>query len=226
MHNFFANLGLFILYLRYIDKHKIVMIKSTVLLFILLFSSSCTNLFSTRDDQVEEPDPSTISQVFEEPTEPAIVMVNLSRAIEGANTVEYAKLFSNPNIVSEKHFRFIGDANFSNQFIGSWTYSEEQNYFLNMVQIKDNTKPVFRFSFEDSLPSRLYSALDSVETDFMEYKLEIILPDTEKVYFGFSNFKLFKSATANEAWYIYSWEDRAKNESFEQSWTALKVRNQ
>ncbi|NOG44044.1 MAG: hypothetical protein HND50_02375 [Calditrichaeota bacterium] len=192
----------------------------------MLFFISCTNLFSTREDKVEKPDPGTVSQVFLEPSEPANIMINLSRAIEGANALEYAKLFSNPEIVSEKHFRFIGDANLINQLIFPWTYSEEKNYFSKMIFGEDNEKPAFRFSFVDSLPARIYSALDSVETDFMEYELKITLPDTQKVYFGFSNFKLFKSATANEAWYIYSWEDRAKTEALENSWTALKAENQ
>ena len=202
------------------------MIKAITLLFFLLISTNSTNLFSTREDQVEEPDPGTISQVFKDPSEPANILINLSRAIEGANTLEYWKLFSNPALVSEKYFRFFGDANFSNRLPALWTYTEEQIYFLNMVHSENNKRPAFHFSFVDSIPSRVYTALDSVETGFMEYELKIILPDTEKVYIGFSNFKLFKSATANEAWYIYFWEDRAKKDDLEQSWTALKAENQ
>jgi len=204
------------------------MIKTIARIFLILFFIGCTNLFTTREDKVEKPDPGTISTVFEEPTEPIIVLNNLSRAIEGANSLEYSKIFSNPEIVSEKHFRFFGDANFSNQLISPWTYNEERIYFLNMISSEDNNKPTFNFSFVDSLPSsRLFTAIDSVETDFIEYEIIIKQPDnTEEVYFGYSNFKLFKSATANEAWYIYAWEDQAKNEAFDQSWTALKAENQ
>ncbi len=206
-----------------ITNKKIVMTKTIIFLFILLFIG-CTNLFTTREDEVEKPDPGTISQVFKEPSEPAYIMVNLSRAIEGTNTLEYSKLFSNPDIVSEKHFRFFGDVNLLNQLENPWTFSQEKDYFINLVYGENNNKPSFSFSFVDSLPSRIDLAFDSVETGFLEYEMTITLSDTVKEYFGFSNFKLFKSA--NEAWYIYTWEDRAKNDAFEQSWTALKVENQ
>jgi hypothetical protein len=202
------------------------MFKTIFPAIIFLFTLSCTNLFSTRADKVEKPDPGSVSQVFEDPSDPVKIMTNLSRAIEGANTVEYGKLFSNPDIVSERHFRFVGDANQISQLFSPWTYTEEQIFFSKLVKSDENIKPSFRFTFIDSLPAQVFTALDSVETDFMEYELKVILADSETVYVGFANFKLFKSATANDAWYIYYWEDRAKNEAIDQSWSALKVANQ
>lgn len=207
------------------------MLKTIFLTLICTVFVSCTDLFSTRNDEVEKPDASSVSGVFEEATSPENVLNNLSRAIEQRNVSKYMDNFSNPTDNPEKQLRFIGDLNLIDQFTGIWLYEDEQNYFNNIVHNSSGINSSFRFSYGDSL-TPVTSAIniiapdDSVETDFFKYQFTIRTQDTTKVYTGLSKFKLFKSkSTAQEVWYIYYWADRAINDQLDKSWTFLKLEN-
>lgn len=207
-----------------------ILYKLLFFLNVAFFFHNCTDLFSTREDKVERPDSGSASGIFEEATSPEIVLTNLSRALEQKNVSKYMESFSDPMDFPGKSFRFIGDANFQDQLSERWTYTDEQNYFNNVVFNESGKSPIIRFSYVDSLPRmtpiNLLAFDDSVETDFFKYQLIIELQDTTKLYTGLSRFKLFKSSeTANEAWYIYNWVDRALNEELEKSWTYLKLEN-
>jgi hypothetical protein len=190
------------------------MIKCINLLLCFCFVYSCTDLFSTREDQVEKPQGEGLG-IFEEATTPETVLTNFRRAIENNNTVEYMKVFSNPAQFPAQPYYFLGDANFNSQLDNPpWDYSEENVFATNLLA--DNTILSVTFNFVDSLPDIKYTStgqdsLETVETDFFNYEIIIKEKDmaNEKVYRGQSQIKLFQSQIGSELWYISEWIDES-----------------
>ncbi|MCB0282924.1 MAG: hypothetical protein KDF60_10125 [Calditrichaeota bacterium] len=205
-------------------------LKLLFFLNIIFFSSGCTDLFSTREDKVEKPDPGSTSGIFEAATSPEIVLNNLSRSLEQKNVSKYMENFADPTDFPLKPFRFVGDANYQDQLAQEWTYTDEQNYFNNVVFNSFGKSPSIRFTYVDSLPNttpiNLLAFDDSVETDFFKYQLIVEASDTTLVFSGLSKFKMFRSReTAREIWYIYNWSDRSLENEQLKTWTYLKIQN-
>ncbi|HED10995.1 MAG TPA: hypothetical protein ENJ10_09925 [Caldithrix abyssi] len=204
--------------------------RKALALFFISALWGCTNPFTTRESQVEKPDVGSETGIYEEPTRAENILVNLSRSIEQKNVQRYMDNFSDPAQGAEKGFTFVGDAAFQDQLIGSWTLSDEETWFRNLIFPVRGRSPVIRFSYVDSLP-RLQpisatSFEDSVETDLFRYRFTLAYPDSTQVVEGLARMRLFRSLnTAREPWLIYYWEDRALDGATGKSWTALKIRN-
>ncbi len=204
--------------------------RKALALFFISALWACTNPFTTREGQVEKPDVGSETGIYEEPTRAENILVNLSRSIEQKNVQRYMDNFSDPVRGAEKSFTFIGDAAFQDQLIGSWTLTDEETWFRNLIFPVQGRSPVIRFSYVDSLP-RLQpitatSFEDSVETDLFRYRFTLEYADSTQVVEGLARMRLFRSLnTAREPWLIYYWEDRALDGGTASSWTALKIRN-
>lgn len=193
---------------------------------IFYFLSSCTDLFSTREDQVEKPQGEGVG-IFEEATTPETVLINFRRAIENNNTVEYMKAFSNPLQFPAQPYNFYGDANFNAQLDNPpWDYTEENIFATNLLA--DNTIQSIQFEYLDSLPDIRYTStgqdsVETVETDFFDYKITIreINATSDKIYRGQSQARLFQSMEGSELWYIYEWVDVSYG--MDPSFSSLKI---
>ena len=202
------------------------MIKYINLLLSICLIYSCTDLFSTREDQVEKPRGEGLG-IFDEATTPETVLINFRRAIENNNTVEYMKVFSDPAQFPTQPYYFIGDANFNTQLDNPpWDYSEERVFATNLLA--DNAITSVTFNYVDSLPDVKYTStgqdsVETVETDFFNYEIIIKLKDVvdEKVYKGQSQIKLFQSQKGSELWYISEWIDESNGS--DQSLSSLKL---
>lgn len=190
------------------------MIKYINLLLGIFFVYGCTDLLSTREDQVEKPQGEGVG-IFEEATTPETVLINFRRAIENNNTVEYMKVFADPAQFPSQPYYFFGDANFNAQLDNPpWDYSEESVFATHLLT--DDAIASVAFNYVDSLPDVKYTStgqdsIETVETDFFNYEIIIKEKDAvdEKVYRGQSQIKLFQSQKGSELWYISEWIDES-----------------
>jgi len=203
------------------------MIKIFYLILCFYYLNGCTDLFSTREDQVEKPRGEGLG-IFEEATTAETVLINFRRAVENSNTVEYMKVFSDPGEYPSQPYYFYGDANFNAQLDNPpWGYEEESIFATNLLT--DNSITSVTFNYLDSLPDVRYTStgqdsIETVETDFFNY--EIIIREQnnidEKIYKGQSQLKLFQSQKGSELWYISEWIDESVGE--ELSLSSLKIK--
>ena len=202
------------------------MITRFILLIAIAFllSTFCTNPFSTRDP--EEPDESSTSTVFNPAIDPEIVLINFSRAMEQKNIEEYMKCFINPDMDAPHTFVYEPEQYFKNDIVDTWTLDPEPNYFNQLTKSTQKDYPFINLSFKDSLsltPIITTSIDDSVESNSIEYELEVITSDSSSTYRGITRFKLFHSTSPPEHWHIYYWQDNAIDENYKSSWTYLKL---
>ena len=189
--------------------------------------NSCTDLFSTRQDQVEKPHGEGVG-IFEEATTPENVLINFRRAVENKNSVEYMNVFSDPEEYPSQPFYFYGDANFDAQLDNPpWDYSEEQIFATSLLT--DNSILSITFNYVDSLPdirdtSIGNDSLETAETDFFNYNIIIEKNDNtdEVIYLGQSQIKLFHSSKGSELWYISEWIDESIGSTLSLSSLKLK----
>lgn len=205
-----------------------------ILLSALIFLSvACTNPFTTRENQVEKPEVGTPggSTVYDPAVNADIVFTNLKKAIREKNIDEYMKCFIPETQNGEVHaFEFVPEQHFINEFSKQpWTLNDERNYFIQLSQSQKNTYPKLDLSLNEGgtitlNPITPTSINDSLETASVKYQLTIMYSaDSVKVYSGVLQFRLFKSTTPPEIWYIYYWQDNAINSRYDQCWTALKL---
>ena len=194
-----------------------------ILAWAIIFNS-CTNPFSTRENKVEKPENSG-SVIFEEPTTPDNVKINLRRAIENRNLTEYIETLSDPVENPGKSFRFLGETNFIDQLRG-WSYQDESIYFKNLIFPDQKQAPALNFAYVDSVTfTNINFSTDSVESNFFTYQLTVKrTQDSTEVYRGQAQLKMFKNQTS-ELWYIYYWSDQAVGNNIFQTWTYLKIIN-
>lgn len=194
-----------------------------MVLLPLVILIHCTNPFSTRDP--EKPDSG--NQVYENPTQPGIVLDNMIMAIKEKNINEYKKVFAPEGY--EHTFRFEPEPSLSSEnFFSKWSIQDEQSYFNNLVSKSTGTYPKLNLSFnisDYSFTSIISgSESDSVRTNNMQYVLTVDPGDSTTVYTGNTEFKLFRSQT-DQFWYIYYWQDNAIDKNYSQTWTNLKIQN-
>ncbi len=200
---------------------------------VAFWAVSCTNPFTTRENQVEKPVVGTPggSTVYDPAVNPDIVFTNLGKAIKEKNIDEYMKCFIPETQNGTTHsFDFVPEQHFINEFARQpWTLGDERNYFIQLSQSQKNTYPKMELSLNEGRaitlnPITATSINDSLETNSVKYQLTIIYSvDSVKVYSGVLQFRLFKSAVPPEIWYIYYWQDNAINNRYDQTWTALKL---
>jgi len=185
------------------------MFKITFFIFFILLLYACTDLFSTRGDEVEEPDPNSSS--LPPGLETDTVLRNFSLAIQKRNIEDYKKIFSNPDPEDNVSppFLFKGDGIFNSQIIdGEWDYQDETNFAEDLFS-KEDIK-LIQFTYVDSIPRPTPLNETFEETDFFRYKLLVDFYDSPpKIFRGQAQFKLFHSTTNVELWYIYEWSDES-----------------
>ncbi|MBN1407437.1 MAG: hypothetical protein JW956_06600, partial [Calditrichaceae bacterium] len=150
------------------------------LLFIMLLFTYCTNPFSTRDP--EKPDSG--SEVYDNTTQPEIVMENLIKAIQEKKVNEYKKVFASETLGHT--FTFEPEPSLVENFINNWTIQEEESYFNNLVSSSSGNYPIINLSFNvveySFLPVEPGSESDSVRTNSMQYILTINPGDSTTIY--------------------------------------------
>ena len=194
---------------------------------------ACTNPFTTRQDQVEKPGTSLPGQngVYDPAVTPELVFVNLKKSLQDKNVAEYMKCFVPRTLLGQPHgFLFIPEQHFANEFARQpWTLNDEENYFIQLVQSQKSGYPKIDLSLGDGgeialNPITPTSVNDSLETGSIKYNLKIAYSlDSSKTYSGLLQFRLFRSTTPPEVWYIYYWQDNAINKNYDGTWTNLKL---
>ncbi|WP_456407622.1 hypothetical protein [Caldithrix abyssi] len=211
--------------LQIINKYLILLIGGILL--------TCTNPFTTREGQVEAPENFSPGQngTYDPAVNPELVFVNLKKALQDKNIAEYMKCFIPQTLEGQPHsFLFIPEQHFVNEFARQpWTLNDEQNYFTQLVQSQLSGYPKLDLILAEGNeiplnPITPTSVNDSLESGSVKYNLRISFsPDSSKTYSGLLQFRLFKSRTPPEVWYIYFWQDNALNQNYDGTWTALKL---
>ena len=193
-----------------------------IISLILIAITYCTNPFSTRNP--EKPDSG--NQVYENATEPKIVLDNLIMAIKEKNVNEYKKIFASETVGHS--FTFEPEPSLIENFVGKWTIQDEESYFTNLVSSSSGNYPILNLSFNVSeysfTPVVSGSESDSVRTNNMQYILTVNPGDSTTIYKGNTEFKLFRSKI-DQFWYIYHWKDNAIDQNYNETWTNLKIKN-
>ncbi len=211
----------------------IQIVRFIIFSILIGFTAACTNPFTTREGQVEKPvtGGSEGNTVYDPAVNADIVFANFKKAIQEKNIDEYMKCFIPEEQNGEVHaFDFVPEQHFINEFSKQpWTLNDERNYFIQLSQSQKNTYPRLNLSLNEGNaitlnPITPTSVNDSLETTSVKYQLTISYSaDSVKVYSGVLQFRLFKSTTPPEIWYIYFWQDNAINNQYDKTWTALKL---
>jgi len=188
------------------------------LLAVITLLASCTNPFTTRADQVEKPDIGDIE--YADYNMPENILTNLILAIEKRDLPGYMNCFS----ADAARFKFDYEPHFYDAFQArEWTLDDEEDFFN---QLKVNTISL-GFSFTAGSapalnPIHATSPDDSVESALTKYRMDITDTDSTRIYEGFVRFKLFHDQE-KQRWHIYYWQDRAEDDKFDITITALKT---
>jgi hypothetical protein len=185
------------------------MLRIIPLLIVLLIFYACTDIFSTRENDVEKPNPN--SGIFEPATDAEIVLRNFSLAIQSRNLEEYKKVFSNPAVDDNGSplFFYFGNGNFNTQILdGVWDYQDETNFAEDLFS--ESSLRSVQFSYSDTIPNPIPFDENYEETDFFRYRLRLSFFDSPPLVFrGQARFKLFRSEVNSQLWYIYEWYDES-----------------
>ena len=188
---------------------------------LILMLNACTNPFSVRDPEK----PESTSEVYSNTDQPEIVFENLIKAVNNKNVTQYVDVFVGNSTEEPHQFKFEPERYFQNDFIGSWTISDEQSYFNQLKNSASVDYPRLNLSFNDDITFTAIIAgsdQDSVQTNSLEYYFQVNTGDTLMNLTGVTEFKLFKSKT-DQFWYIYYWRDNAIDENYRSTWTYLKT---
>ncbi|HID37997.1 MAG TPA: hypothetical protein EYP36_00585 [Calditrichaeota bacterium] len=192
--------------------------------FSTLMMLYCTNPFSVRN--VEEPGFGSDWVRYAPATEPDSVLYNFQLAIADKNVEEYMRTLVDPLKADAHSFRFIPVPYYINDFPAVWTLDDERNFFTQLVQSDKKDYPKLRLDFLNPIvltAITLNSRRDSVESNSVQYALQVDYGDSLAVYEGIVLFKLYQSKSAPpETWHIYYWQDNAIKQNYDKTWTYLK----
>lgn len=196
--------------------------KQYVLICTLIFFAStvsCTNPFTTRANLVEKPKLSDVE--FLSPTTPENVMDNFALAIQKKDVVKYIESFSAESPV----FQFEPDPHYFEDFQAlNWRTENERDFFDQLT--KSVVSMFFNFDETDELvflPINVTAPDDSVFSDFTSYRMTVNFNQEEsQIYQGSARFKLLHNHQT-QRWHIYYWQDRALDEQYDLSMSALKL---
>ena len=200
--------------------------KQSVLTFSILFVLglvavvACTNPFTTRAGQVEEPETGEVEYLS--PNEPENVLKNLLLAIKNKNLTEYMNCFSPADLA---RFKFEPEPFYLNEFLTrGWTLSDEEDYF---DQLRSSVLHL-NFSWQNGDEPILHPVIgsapnDSVESVVTPYSMLVAFDiDSARTYEGTAFFKLYHDQ-GTQKWHIYYWKDKALNDTkVDKTITALK----
>jgi len=199
--------------------------KIIFLIIIITAGLRCTNPFNTREPEK----PVSGSEVYDNATDPSVVLDNMIMAFREKNLTEYVNVFASDNdggVPGAYMFSFEPEPSLNESFIGRWTLTDEQAYFRNLINSSSGNYPVLSLSFNvpeySFTPITSGSQNDSVRTGSMQYILTVDSGDSTAIYNGNLEFKLFRS-TADQFWYIYHWQDNAIEQNPNRSWSYLKI---
>ena len=197
-------------------------------LFILLLLIGCDAIFGTREPEVPKDDVSR--SLWQQPTSPEIVLVNLKNAFIERNEENYLRSLVD-STRSDRVFAYIPDTetavNNPGTFVG-WGINEERVY-INLL-----------FS-ETSLPAGVISSLEftrfeepSIPSDsalfeeIYELELEHTLENVPTKMRGIAKFRMARGSDGS--WSIYRWEDLTFSSDDDTlnlpTWSELKARVQ
>ncbi len=192
--------------------------------FSVLLLLYCTNPFSVRD--VEKPGFGSDWVRYAPATSPDSVIYNFQLAIANKNVEEYMRTFVEPMKADAHSFRFIPVPYYINDFPAAWTLDDERNFFTQLVQSDKKDYPKIRLDFLNTVVLTAISPVsvdDSVESNSVQYALQVNYGDSLAVYEGIARFKLYHSKSAPpETWHIYYWQDNAVEQNYDKTWTYLK----
>ena len=158
---------------------------------------------------------------FEIPNEPENVLKNFKLAIETKNVQEYMNCFT-----PEPHrYKFEPEQYFFEEFqANGWSLDHERDFFNQLTKSVVTLNFSFTESGEPALnPIYLPAAEDSVESNFSNYLMTVNYSiDSSQVFSGLTRFKLYH-AQDKDAWYIHYWQDKADNQDYTLTATALKT---
>lgn len=163
--------------------------KLRFIIMIILFISGCS-WFNPR----EADKPWQEESQWQEPTSPSIVILNLQRAFEGKNIVNYSACFS-------ENFIFYGDPADS-VFVQpgafkDWNYNVEVDVATKLF----NTFADIELYFSDSLKDSTGAEANIYET----YNMNLQTPDSSVFAKGLAEFRL--TIDTLNLWYIVEWKD-------------------
>ena len=168
---------------------------------------SC-DLFKTRTPE----EPSQQSSNYIPPTDPSLVMQNMTNAFQDGDAVNYAKSFSGVS------FSFTPSTNAKNKYGIDWTAwskTQEQQCFEKILNhFPNNSKVVLSF---DPFTPTYSSNTSQVETDY-----HLTLPADAGVIRKFNGRVQYTLAQDQSGlWYINQWVDVAINVA-DSTWSDLK----
>lgn len=196
-------------------------------LLILILLTGCDAIFGTREP--ESPNDDVNRSLWQQPTSPGIVLLNLKNAFLERNEENYLRSLAD-STNSEREFLFIPSqeaaVNNPGAFIG-WGLNEERvyiNFLFSESSLPNGVKSSLEFTrFEEpSIPSD--SALFE---EIYELELEHTLENVPTKMMGIAKFRMARSSDGN--WSIYRWEDLtfSSDDTLNLStWSELKARVQ
>ena len=121
-------------------------------------------------------------------------------------------------------YRFIPDYNLHLSDFENWELSDERNYMNKVLYSTEQQLQKIELTYLDEISYEPLSTdwIDSLQTNFFQYRLLVRSNNMNDLYTGKARIKLIKNI--NSQWAIYFWEDTAiaGNDS---SWSLLKARN-
>jgi len=184
--------------------HKTILCIGIMLCFSLI---SC-DLFKTRTPA----EPSQQSSNYIPPTDPSLVLQNMTNAFQDGNAVNYAKSFSGTS------FTFTPSTNARNKYgidWTTWTKTQEQQCLEKILNhFTNNARVVLAF---DSYTPAYNNTTSQVETD---YHLTLpIIAGVAKKFNGRVQYTLAQDQSG--LWYINQWVDVSTTNA-DSTWSDLK----
>jgi hypothetical protein len=179
---------------------------------------SCTNPFTTRESEIEEPDISDQSDIFDQPVASETVMSNFRYSLVQKNISNYMNCFVDPSLAYSFTFRFIHDPSIESIKFINWNLDDERDYLNTVFNQSGNIS----LEYIDNISfTNITQSPDSVQTSSFQYELRIAFDDGDVIYSGTARMKLIKNV--NALWSIYYWEDLKALDIDSKSWSNLKA---
>ena len=197
-------------------------------LFVLLLLTGCDAIFGTREP--EDPNDDVSRSLWQQPTSPGIVLLNLKNAFLERNEENYLRSLVD-STSSGRVYLYIPDqeaaVNNPGTFAG-WGLNEERvyiNLLFSETSLPEGALASLEFTrFEEpSIPSD--SALFE---EVYELELEHTLENVPTKMMGIAKFRMARSSDGS--WSIYRWEDLTFSSDDDTldlpTWSELKARVQ
>jgi len=199
-----------------------------LLAVMFLLFSGCDSIFGTRE--AEDPNDDVSRSLWQQPTTPEIVLINMSNAFLERNSENYMRCLTDPS-TSGRNFLYIPDQETAISNPGSfaeWGLDEERLY-INFIFSKSSlpTGALSRLVFTTFVPPSIPSdtaLFDEVYDLQIEHEL-INVPTNMR---GISRLRMSEDSNGN--WSIYRWDDLTFSSETDTldlpTWSEMKARAQ